>query len=130
MLIVIFIILIIVAIILKSYDWEFIGIILGFLSGIGLITSLLCMFYMYTTSNTQIEVYKETYKAIEYKITSETCKDEFGLLSKEIVDDIQEWNENITLYKQLNNNIWLNIFIPNAYEQFELIEYTEYKTGR
>lgn len=73
----------------------------------------------------QVEADKETYIGINYKVTSEAYRDEFGLLSKEVVDEAQSWNEYIKLNQTLQDNFWVGIFYPNVYDQFETISYEE-----
>jgi len=47
-------------------------------------------------------------------------------LNKEVIDEIQDWNENITYYKNIQKDFWVGIFVPNVYDQFETIDYTKY----
>ena len=62
----------------------------------------------------------------EYKVTSEACRDEFGLLSKEVIDEVQAWNEEIIRGKTMQHDPWIGAFVPDVYDQFELIDYTKY----
>ena len=64
---------------------------------------------------------KETYESLCYKVESEEVRDEFGLLNKEIVDEIQEWNEEIARKQSVQDNFWLGIYNPNVYDEFEKI---------
>lgn len=80
----------------------------------------------YIGVNAQVERNKERYNAITYKVESGACRDEFGLLNKEVIDEIQDWNENITYYKNFQKDFWVGIFVPNVYDQFETIDYTKY----
>lgn len=80
----------------------------------------------YIGINAQVEKTKERYNAITYKVESDACRDEFGLLNKEVIDEIQDWNESITYHKNIQKDFWIGIFIPNVYDQFETIDYTKY----
>lgn len=80
----------------------------------------------YIGINAQVEKTKERYNAITYKVESDACCDEFGLLNKEVIDEIQDWNESITYHKNIQKDFWIGIFIPNVYDQFETIDYTKY----
>lgn len=42
---------------------------------------------------------KEREKAILYKAETENCRDEFGLLNKEFIDEVQEWNETVSSHQ-------------------------------
>lgn len=68
----------------------------------------------------------ERYNAIVYKIEGDSCRDEFGLLNKEIIDEVQDWNENIVYYQGMKDNFWVGIVYPDIYDQFHTIDYTEF----
>lgn len=94
----------------------------------GIIIAIMFMVFAcdYIGVNAQVEKTKEQYNAITYKVESGACRDEFGLLNKEVIDEIQDWNESITYYKNIQKDFWIGIFIPNVYDQFETIDYTKY----
>lgn len=85
----------------------------------------LIVFIEYFCVNATIEKNKETYRALTYKVESNACKDDLGLLKKEVIDEVQKWNEDIIFYKTIQRDPWIGIFIPNIYDQFESIEYSE-----
>lgn len=74
-----------------------------------------------------LEQHKETYSAIMYKIESEQVKDDFNLLSKEIIDEVQAYNESYSRTKEYNKNFWIGIFNSDTYEGLEKIDYSLYK---
>ena len=71
-------------------------------------------------------VFQETHKALTYKLESGACRDELGLLSKSVIDEIQDWNESIVRKKNFQKDFWIGIFYPNIYDEFETIDYTKY----
>jgi uncharacterized oligopeptide transporter (OPT) family protein len=79
------------------------------------------------TSNANSAKYEETYKALTYKLESGSCRDELGLLSKSVIDEIQAWNEDVVSKQKMQNNFWVGIFYPDIYDNFETIDYTHYK---
>ena len=105
----------------KCYGW-----ITTLISGFIMLIMIVCITSVYIQANARVEKLKETYNALTYKVESDACRDEFGLLNKEIIDEIQEWNEDITYSKNIQRNFWIGIFIPNVYDQFETIDYTKY----
>ena len=68
----------------------------------------------------------EKHKAITYKLESGACVDEFGLLSKEIMDEVQEYNVDVAKGKALQNSFWMGILFPDIYDDLKLIEYDAY----
>lgn len=92
-------------------------IIFGMLCGISI---------TYISANADLAKYQETHKALTYKLESGACRDELGLLSKSVIDEIQDWNESIVRKKNFQKDFWIGIFYPNIYDEFETIDYTKY----
>lgn len=123
-----FIILLVIGIILyKVFEFEFLGELVTTLSGLAVIISLFVIIGEYTTMNSYLEKSREQYKAITYKIESDACRDEFGLLNKEVIDEIQEWNKDVRFYQNIQDNFWLGIYYPNVFDEFETIEYESFE---
>lgn len=95
-------------------------------SGITMAIMVIAIVYNYIGVNAQVEKSKERYNAIIYKVESGACRDEFGLLNKKVIDEIQDWNESVTYNKNIQEDFWVGIFIPNVYDQFEIIDYAKY----
>ena len=113
----------------KTEGWvQPIAIVLAIIGIIGTSVSLLVMVGMHADAVAQKAKLNETYTAIEYKITSGACRDELGLLTKEIIDEAQEYNETISYYKTMQDSFWLGVFVPDIYNDFELIDYTQYNS--
>ena len=127
-----FIIIFVVGIILyKVFEFEFLGDFVGYvisiISGLAVIISLFLIIGEYTTMDSYLEKTREQYKAITYKIESDACRDEFGLLNKEVIDEIQEWNKDVRFYQNIQDNFWLGIYYPNVFDEFETIEYESFE---
>lgn len=80
-------------------------------------------------SDAEAALLNETHTALVYKMESTTCRDEFGFLSKEVIDDVQEWNETIRSKQALQDDFWIGIFVPDIYDEFKLIDYDSYVRG-
>ena len=123
-----FIILFIVGIILyRVFEFESLGELITTLSGLAVIISLFLIIGEYTTMDSYLEKNREQYKAITYKIESDACRDEFGLINKEVIDEIQEWNKDIIFYQNMQDNFWLGIYYPNVFDEFETIDYESFE---
>ena len=110
-------------------DWvQPTAIVLAFIGIIGSFVSVLVMIGMHADATAQKAKLNETYTAIEYKITSGACRDELGLLTKEVIDEAQEYNETISYHKTMQNSFWLGVYVPDIYTDFELIDYTQYSS--
>ena len=126
-----FIILFIVGIILyKVFEFEFLGdfgYFISIISGLAVIISLFLIIDEYTTMDSYLEKTREQYKAITYKIENDVCRDEFGLLNKEVIDEIQEWNKDVRFYQNIQDNFWLGIYYPNVFDEFGTIDYESFE---
>lgn len=105
---------------------EFTGVAMTVISGAALIVMITALCINYIGLDGDVAQHTETYRALEYKVTSEACRDEFGLLSKEVIDEVQAWNEEIIRGKTMQHDPWIGVFVPDVYDQFELIDYTKY----
>ena len=114
----------------KVFEFKFLGdfgLLISVLSGLAVIISLFVIIGEYTTIDSYLEKDREQYKAITYKIESDACRDEFGLLNKEVIDEIQEWNKNVRFYQNIQNSFWLGIYYPNVFDEFETIDYESFE---
>lgn len=102
------------------------GAIVAIASAMMVFMMLGMMLKNYINANVEAAQLHERYNAIVYKIESDSCRDEFGLLNKEIINEIQKWNENIAYYQAKNDNFWIGIVYPDIYDQFQTIDYTEF----
>ena len=106
--------------------FKIIGGITTFISGFIMIIMIIFLCCAHIGIDARVEKSKETYEAIIYKVESGACRDEFGLLNKEIIDEIQAWNESVIINQKMQNDFWIGIFCPNVYDQFETIDYEKY----
>lgn len=103
-----------------------IGWVMTVIAGIIVAVMIMEMGVNYIRADITAAQLHERYNAIVYKIESDSCRDEFGLLNKEIIDEVQDWNENITYYQAKKDNFWIGIVYPDIYDQFHTIDYTEF----
>ena len=105
---------------------EEIGIFLTGTSAVIIVVMIFILCSCHLGVNGDVAENKERYNTLTYKIESGACRDEFGLLSKSVIDEVQEWNEDVIWYKEMHDDFWLGIFIPDEMAQFETIDYTKY----
>lgn len=65
---------------------------------------------------------QQTYDSLIYKSQTQSIRDEFGVVNKEYIDEVQAWNEDIAKYKNWQRDFWIGIFVPNIYDEFETID--------
>lgn len=129
--VIILVVSIIVNVVSNSNGWDGLEMGSAFITaiiGITVIIMLICLCVQYSAVDADIAKNEELYKAITYKVESGACRDELGLLSKEVIDEVQEWNKDVLYYQNIQDNFWLGIFYPNVFDQFETIDYERYST--
>lgn len=105
----------------------FTGGAISVISGIIAVIMLAVIICQHCGIDAQVQKWRETYTALTYKLESGACRDEFGLLSKEIIDEIQHWNEDVAYNKRIQRDFWMGIFYPNVFDEFETIDYERYQ---
>lgn len=102
------------------------GWITSVISGFVALIMLICIICSHTNVEAKLEKNREFYDALTYKMESTTCRDEFGFLSKEVIDEVQEWNKDVRYHQSAQDDFWVGIFYPNVFDQFETIDYESY----
>lgn len=99
------------------------GLIVAVLSGLIAFCLLFAIATVQITADGDKAVMEQRYKALVYKSQTESIRDEFGIVNKEYIDEIQEWNENLAKYQSFSHNIWISIFYPKRkYDGLEVID--------
>ena len=105
-------------------DCELSGLLAGLAGATALISFVLLIIILVCNCGAKgtLAAQREKYKAIIYKVETESYRDEFGVINKDYIDEIQSWNEGLAYDKAVQRNFWIGIFIPNIYDEFETIE--------
>lgn len=88
----------------------------------GIITAimLVCIIIGHCGTKAQAAMLIEQQKALEYKISTDYAKDEFGLHNKELIDDVQAWNQKISYNRIAENDFWIGVFYPNIINKYDI----------
>ena len=100
----------------------FAGWIVSIIAGIVLLIMVISIIDVHSGLNGDIAKMNERYKALSFKAESDFARDELGLLNKEIVDEIQNWNEDIVYRREMQDNFWVGVFYPDIYYDFKTID--------
>ena len=111
----------IVSIILAIYSerWsvaEFIFQIIGGISGTAFVISFLILLIMYSTASGDTAKNIQCYESLVYQVETAMFENDNDIAKKELVNQIQDWNEGFEYNRVMRNNVWFGIFFPDIYE--------------
>ena len=103
-----------------KYSWLFLAIAL-----ISLIVTLVMLIDI-IGSHTNVDAYvaenQMRYEMLVYQYENDIYDNDNDLGKRDLMEDIQEWNEDLAYYREAQDDFWVGIFHPNVYDQFEFIE--------
>ena len=93
--------------------------VMGF---IAVMVSIVIILFSYIGIDAKVERCNARYESLVYQYENDIYENDNDLGKRELMDDIQEWNEDLSYYKEIQYDFWLGIYYPNIYDQFEKIE--------
>lgn len=95
--------------------------------GATILIMTVCLLFNYISAETEKTMNQEIYDSLIYKVETEAIRDDFGIVNKEYVDEIQKWNADLVGYQTITHNFWIGIFYPDWYDEFETIDLNNIK---
>lgn len=103
-----------------KYSWLFITI--AFISLIVSIVMLVVIIVKHTNVDAYVAENQMRYEMLVYQYENDIYDNDNDLGKRDLMEDIQEWNEDLAYYREAQDDFWVGIFHPNVYDQFEFIE--------
>lgn len=104
-------------------EWmEAIGIPMAILGWIAVLVSIVIIIFSNVGLDAKVERYNARYESLVYQYENDIYDNDNDIGKKELMDDIQSWNEDVSYRKKIQDDFWLGIYYPNIYDQFEKIE--------
>lgn len=99
------------------------GLVVAALSGAIAFFMLIAIAAIQILADGDKAMWEQRYKVLVYKSQTESIRDEFGIVNKEYIDEIQKWNEDLAKRQSYSHNIWISIFYPKRkYDGLEFID--------
>ena len=99
-----------------------IGISTSVVGCIAVVISIIVMLCSYTGVDGYIAASNARHDALVYQYENDIYDNDNDLGKRELIEDIQNWNEDLARYKENQDDFWIGIYIPNIYDQFEFIK--------
>lgn len=122
MLFFIFVAMLVVGIILAYYDYENSGIALTILGSACVFISVVVMAVNFIGVDGYIARMNTRYDMLTYQYENDVYDNDNDLGKRELIVDIQKWNEDLSALRECQDDFWIGIYIPNIYDQFEFIQ--------
>lgn len=117
-----FVIIIIAGFVLFTFDWENLGITISVIGIFGIIASVVVLAINYIGIDGYIARMNTRYETLVYQYENDIYDNDNDLGKRELMVDIQNWNEDLSSRRERQRDFWIGIYIPNIYDQFEYIE--------
>lgn len=84
------------------------------------------MLIVIIVNNTNVDAYvaenQMRYEMLVYRYEHDIYNNDNDLGKRDLMEDIQEWNEDLAYRRKAQDDFWVGIFYPNVHDQFEFIE--------
>lgn len=111
--------------ILFEHNFEISCTISGVISGlatIALLIEIIVLAVNYTSVDGYVQKMNVRHDMLVYQYENDIYDNDNDLGKRELIEDIQNWNEDLASRKENQDDAWIGIFIPDIYDQFEFIE--------
>ena len=111
--------------VLFEHDFEFSCTISGVISGlaaIALLIEIVVLCVNYIGVDGYVQKMNTRHDMLVYQYENDIYDNDNDLGKRELIEDIQNWNEDLASRKENQDDAWIGIFIPDIYDQFEFIE--------
>lgn len=68
---------------------------------------------------------QQLYNSLTYQLEHNLYDNDNDIGKKELWNQITDWNTELAKNKQMQHNIWVGMFYPNIYDQFDFIAFPE-----
>lgn len=97
------------------------GLVLNVCGWVALTISLIVLGVNYINLKGTMSKIHQRYESLTYQYENDIYNNDNDLGKRDLMEDIQKWNEDLAWYREAQNDFWIGVFIPDIYDQFEYI---------
>ena len=103
-----------------DYSWLFL--VITFLSFLVSIIMLIVIIVNNTNVDAYVAENQMRYEMLVYQYENDIYDNDNDLGKRDLMEDVQKWNEDLAYRRKAQDDFWVGIFYPNVHDQFEFIE--------
>jgi hypothetical protein len=104
------------------YWWDSFALQMGaILFGVTLAVLTIFIVSVNCTTEGYIAANEQRYESLVYQAENNLYDNDNDIGKKELVNQIQEWNEDLANAKAMQRDFWVGVFYPDIYDNFEYI---------
>ena len=105
-----------------EYDgWSLICGTLGAIAAVATIVMLVCAVCAHVGAQGYAAACHERYESLVYQAEAEMYNNDNEIGKKELMNQIQSWNEDLAIGKARQRDLWVGVFYPNIYDEIDFI---------
>lgn len=97
------------------------GLVLSVCGWVALTISLIVLGVNHINLKGSLSKIHQRYESLTYQYENDIYNNDNDLGKRDLMKDIQKWNEDLAWYREAQNDLWIGVFIPDIYDQFEYI---------
>lgn len=105
-----------------GFDTNTFGMVLFWIGVVAIGISCLIFIFEYCCTEAYIAEKQVEYESLVYQYENDFYDNDNDLGKRELMTDIQTWNEFVAYYSKVQDSFWFGIYYANIYDRFEFIE--------
>lgn len=106
----------------ECYEWEgAVSFAMAFVGGLCTVVAVVIWICCHIGVDGQVMSWEQQYDMLTYQLENNLYDNDNDIGKKELMNQIQDWNTDLAWYKANQNDLWIGVFIPNVFDQFEYI---------
>lgn len=89
--------------------------------GVTLLVMVFILAFNYIGADGEKAANEVRYESLMTQYENKYYENDNDVGKKELVKEIQEWNEDLAKNKKMQRNFWVGIFYPNIYDDYKMI---------